>query len=635
MASSYSVLLFVLLAHGTASADPAVPTVRRQVAEGIEYLFYGDADTPMHAVILDRSHREYELRVLADRQGGYLRGHQVDHFAQTHTPAAIVAINGGNWRCLTMPDPIRDPVQWSRCKGFLPGGEYLPTGVLSTNDDVFAEPNNGEVIFGAATASRPGSRIAIMTSEDWGAPAYQSFHHYAVGHHRLTVPGGATQEPFVLRAGDCAAPLAENDPRSAIGYGPDVIVLVSSDHHGGRRKANIPDLCWIFRLHGVTDAMLLDGGRSAQMYVEGVGAPVNSLFAPDRIVANAIGIVRVCKTPGDSCGANEQCCDGRSCIDGRCATPSTCGNGVIDSGEACDRNNLGGATCIGLGYGGGGVTCSAVCDIDSSGCCADSCPRNALRCSTNVEEQCLAASGACAVWTPTRVCASGCDGNTCSTECSCADSDNDSHYGTTCSDASCVSRDDCNDGVASIYGGAPELCDLVDNDCDSIVDDNASCWRPVYRFWHLSSPDAARPRCYGNAAAVPAACPGYTLEFTGPAYFVLNQAAPGTVEFVAFDKANGTDHMVVQASSSEAVALGAPGSGWVLRGSLGFYWPNSSQPPAANYYVPAGAGTSNVRDLRRYLNGSAGIHLFTNSPMETAPGWNFEGVRAYVWSSRW
>jgi hypothetical protein len=48
--------------------------------------------------------------------------------------------------------------------------------------------------------------------------------------------------------------------------------------------------------------------------------------------------------------------------------PSTCGNGVIESSEACDSGELGGATCMSQGFGGGGLTCTDDCTIDTSNC---------------------------------------------------------------------------------------------------------------------------------------------------------------------------------------------------------------------------------------------------------------------------
>lgn len=633
-ASSCSVLLLLVTGYGSAAADPATPTRTEQVEPGIRYLYYGDAETPMHAVVLDRSHREYEFRVLAEEVDGHFVGQRVDHFATTHIPQAIAAINGGLWRCDADPES-------PACNGFRPGAEYLPTGALVTNWDVFADPKDGEVIFGAAMATRPGSRIALTDAANYFAQANQPFQYYALGLNVLNFASGKRSQ-WVLKDGACQAPLNRLDARSAIGFGRDSIVLLSSEHDLvsiTRRKADIPDLCWFFRLHGVTDAILLDGSYSAQMYVKGVGAPVNPIFGfqhvRQRLVANAIGIVKVCDVAGQACAPSGECCDGLRCVGGRCGAGNLCGNGMIDGDEVCDQGDLGGTTCADLGFDGGGVSCTAACQINDNACCIDACPRNTFRCGAGVEEKCVAAPGACAAWTATRNCPNGCSGNMCAAGCACSDGDGDGHFVPACGDATCGPRDDCNDMAASIYGSAPELCDLVDNDCDNVIDDNASCWRPVYRFWNMSAPDPTTPRCYANTAAVPAGCPGYTLEFPGPAYFVQNQAAPGTVEFLVFDKLGGSDHLLVRAGTQEAINLSAANSGWNLRGSMGYYWPNAAPPPAGTYYMPPGALTSSVRDLRRYYHVAANIHLFTNSPTEMAPGWNNEGVRAYVWSSRW
>lgn len=49
----------------------------------------------------------------------------------------------------------------------------------------------------------------------------------------------------------------------------------------------------------------------------------------------------------------------------------TCGDGEIALGEVCDGNEFAGATCTSLGFGGGALSCSADClEIDDSGCTA-------------------------------------------------------------------------------------------------------------------------------------------------------------------------------------------------------------------------------------------------------------------------
>ncbi len=52
-----------------------------------------------------------------------------------------------------------------------------------------------------------------------------------------------------------------------------------------------------------------------------------------------------------------------------CGSSVTCGNGQLDSGEACDGPLFAGnANCISLGYAGGTLACNANCTLNTSGC---------------------------------------------------------------------------------------------------------------------------------------------------------------------------------------------------------------------------------------------------------------------------
>jgi len=52
--------------------------------------------------------------------------------------------------------------------------------------------------------------------------------------------------------------------------------------------------------------------------------------------------------------------------------PETCGNGFWENGEACDGGDLNGASCIGLGFDGGQLACLEDCtDFDTSPCTND------------------------------------------------------------------------------------------------------------------------------------------------------------------------------------------------------------------------------------------------------------------------
>lgn len=48
--------------------------------------------------------------------------------------------------------------------------------------------------------------------------------------------------------------------------------------------------------------------------------------------------------------------------------PDPCGNTAIELGEECDGVNLGGNTCVSLGFDGGSLGCAADCTLDTSAC---------------------------------------------------------------------------------------------------------------------------------------------------------------------------------------------------------------------------------------------------------------------------
>ena len=68
--------------------------------------------------------------------------------------------------------------------------------------------------------------------------------------------------------------------------------------------------------------------------------------------------------PGDmaSCSASLDTCQADL------AAAMNCQNGVVDDGEDCDQDELGGANCVSEGFAGGTLTCGADCAIDTSGC---------------------------------------------------------------------------------------------------------------------------------------------------------------------------------------------------------------------------------------------------------------------------
>ncbi len=177
-----------------------------------------------------------------------------------------------------------------------------------------------------------------------------------------------------------------------------------------------------------------------------------------------------------------------------------------------------------------------------------------------------------------------------------------------------------------------ETCNSIDDDGDGVIDEIESCWKPVYRYWNTAMTASARARCWGNSASSPpAGCAGYTLEFPGPVFYLYATQQAGTASLIHFYKNN--NHLLMRSWDGEINSLLS--NGFTQGDTLGYIWTDTVTPPSGNFYQPVAAGSPSIRNLRRYLNSAAGIHLFANNPEETAPGWDFEGVKGYVWSSRW
>ena len=47
---------------------------------------------------------------------------------------------------------------------------------------------------------------------------------------------------------------------------------------------------------------------------------------------------------------------------------SICGNNVVEANELCDGADFGSASCAGLGYAGGALSCTSNCTLDLSAC---------------------------------------------------------------------------------------------------------------------------------------------------------------------------------------------------------------------------------------------------------------------------
>jgi hypothetical protein len=77
---------------------------------------------------------------------------------------------------------------------------------------------------------------------------------------------------------------------------------------------------------------------------------------------------KTCASEGFGGGALKCAADCKSVDTSGCTPLASCGNGVKEGGEQCDGAQLGGQTCVGLGYDQGTLLCSQSCTFDAANC---------------------------------------------------------------------------------------------------------------------------------------------------------------------------------------------------------------------------------------------------------------------------
>ena len=157
-----------------------------------------------------------------------------------------------------------------------------------------------------------------------------------------------------------------------------------------------------------------------------------------------------------------------SCYGGLCSPPN-CGNSTVDADEDCDDGRNGDQAdgcrddCV--------FSCTDDGDCDDGDACtgAETCDGVAHMCTTPADLECDDSDD--------------CTADSCDASTGCVnalvDGDGDGYSAATCTTAG-LFGDDCDDDNNTVYPGAAELCDMLDNDCDMAVDNDTatvSCMR--------------------------------------------------------------------------------------------------------------------------------------------------------------
>ncbi|MFH1812034.1 MAG: hypothetical protein ABIJ09_25065 [Pseudomonadota bacterium] len=159
----------------------------------------------------------------------------------------------------------------------------------------------------------------------------------------------------------------------------------------------------------------------------------------------------------------------------RCGPPLSCGDGVRDGIELCDRDDFGGLSCAHLGYTGGYLICGSTCQtILRAGCRVENC--TPTTCAAE-HASCGEVWDNCGQWlacgqcTAPQVCGGSGTANTCGsgtcTPRSCGE------QGRNCGTVpdGCGNRIDCGECVAPMScggGGTPNLCGCTPSRCEDL-----------------------------------------------------------------------------------------------------------------------------------------------------------------------
>ncbi len=118
---------------------------------------------------------------------------------------------------------------------------------------------------------------------------------------------------------------------------------------------------------GFTEGVLVCDGQ-CNLLTDGCRSCGDGMLAASELCDGAALGGETCQSQGFGGGtlACDPQCDG---YDTAACTPlPTCGDGMLNGGEACDGNQLGGASCTSIGFDQGQLACTAVCTHDTSGC---------------------------------------------------------------------------------------------------------------------------------------------------------------------------------------------------------------------------------------------------------------------------